>query len=188
MSEKPSIEYARRLYDDVRRWYDSADTKAQVILALDGAFLTFLTSAIFGATELTGSFATLTWLLLAAMTVCLVVSMASAIYCLWPRIYSNAGLGEFVETAEREKGRSGLAAPETMWFFQMIAGLEKKPFRTTLESVDESFEMKAMASQIWILSGHVHKKHLAVNVGFVLAATTLILFLLAGLSHLCRLA
>lgn len=33
-----------RLFEDVRGWYDNADSKAQILLALDGAFLTFLTS------------------------------------------------------------------------------------------------------------------------------------------------
>ncbi len=30
------LEYTRRLYDNVLSWYKSADSKAQVIIAIDG--------------------------------------------------------------------------------------------------------------------------------------------------------
>ena len=41
-----SLEYARRLYDRVLAWYESAERKAQLILTLDGLFLSFLTSSL----------------------------------------------------------------------------------------------------------------------------------------------
>jgi hypothetical protein len=50
--------------------------------------------------------------------------------------------------------------------------------------VDAAFEIEVLASQVLILSGTVRKKHRAANVGFSLAAATLILFFLAGISYL----
>ena len=161
-SEK-SVEYARRLYDDVRSWYDNADTKAQVVLAIDGAFLAFLTGAIFSKPgdlkEVVGSFSTWTWSLLALMTLCLLASVISAICCLWSRTYSAKELQEFVEAAQCAKGDSAQYAPKAMWFFQMVANLEERRFRATLEAVNGLFEIEAMASQIQILSKNVRTKH-----------------------------
>lgn len=183
-----SVEYARRLYDDVRRWYDNADNKAQVVLAIDGAFLAFLTGAIFAKPddlrEVVGSFTGWTWSLLALMTLCLMASVMSVISCLWSRTYSASKLGEIVDAAQRERVDSAQYAPKVMWFFQMVASLEERRFRTTMDAVDASFEIETMASQIQILSTNVQTKHRYVNVGFVLAATTLILFFFAGLSYL----
>ena len=42
-----NLEYTRRVYESVLGWYKSADSKAQVILAIDGAFVAFLTGTIF---------------------------------------------------------------------------------------------------------------------------------------------
>ena len=67
MSSK--LEYSRRLYDDVLDWYKSADSKAQVVLAIDTAFLAFLTSAIFSEPDklraILAVFSWITWLNLA---------------------------------------------------------------------------------------------------------------------------
>lgn len=41
------LEYAQRLYESVLDWYNSADSKAQVVLAIDAGFLAFLTSTVF---------------------------------------------------------------------------------------------------------------------------------------------
>lgn len=185
-----SVEYAHRLYDDVRRWYDNADAKAQVVLAIDGAFMTFLTGAIFekpgDLKEIVDSFSDWTWPLLALMTLCLMASVMSAILCLWSRTYSASKLEEFVSTAQRERRDSAQYAPKVMWFFQMVASLDESRLLTTLEAVTGSFEIEAMGSQIKILSTNVRTKHCYVNAGFVLAATTLILFFLAGLSYLAH--
>ncbi len=188
-SERP-VEYARRLYDDVRSWYNNADSKAQVVLAIDGAFLAFLTGAIFAKPSdlkaVVGMFSTWTWSLLALMTLCLMASVISAICCLWSRTYSAEELQELVEAAQHPEGDSAQYAPKEMWFFQMVASLEERRFRATLEAVNGPFEIEAMASQIQVLSKNVRTKHRAVNAGFVLAATTLILFFFAGLSYLAR--
>jgi len=43
----PSLDYSRFLYEDVKDWYKNADMKAQILLTLMGAFVTFLASSIF---------------------------------------------------------------------------------------------------------------------------------------------
>ena len=183
-----SVAYARRLYDDIRRWYDNADSKAQVVLAIDGAFLAFLTGSMFAKpTDLravVGSFSDWTWPLLLLMTLCLMGSLMSAIWCLWSRTWSKSELMKYVGDAQEEKPDADDYAPKVMWFFQMITVLDKDRFRTTLDAVNDPFELEAMASQIPILSKHVRSKHRYVNYGFALAALTVILFFFAALSYL----
>jgi hypothetical protein len=41
------LNYAQSLYTNVLDWYRSAESKAQVLLAIDGTFLAFLTGLIF---------------------------------------------------------------------------------------------------------------------------------------------
>jgi hypothetical protein len=36
--KSPALEYSRRTFDGVLEWYKNADSKAQVILTIDGAF------------------------------------------------------------------------------------------------------------------------------------------------------
>jgi hypothetical protein len=180
-------EYARRLYDDVLGWYKSAEAKAQIVLGVDGAFLAFLTGAIFAKPDelnaKVDAFSRWTWSLLGLMTICLLTSVAAAIYCLWSRIYSKPELEKILATT-RQTGDPKLYPPEHMWFFQMVAALKEDRFLATLRQVDTAFEIEAMGSQILILSENVRTKHRAANAGFSLAAATLILFFLAGLSYL----
>ena len=60
--------------------------------------------------------------------------------------------------------------------FQFIAVLDAPMFRRTLIGVNAAFEIEALASQIVIFSNNVRRKHLAVNMGSVLAIVTLLLF------------
>jgi hypothetical protein len=185
-----SVEYARRLYEDVRGWYDSADTKAQVVLAIDGAFLAFLTNAIFSKPEdlraIVNLFSSVTWVLLALTTLSLVLSIISAILCLWSRVYSSRQLQAFIDATPGEEAEPHRYAPRAMWFFQTVGCLDQSRFRSTLKAFDASAETEAMVSQIQILAKNVRTKHRAVNAGFVLSATTLVLFLAAGLCYLAE--
>ena len=182
-----AVEYARRLYDDVLHWYGSADTKAQVLLGLDGAFLAFLASAAFQAPEdlgkLVSTFSAATWVLLASMSATLLVSMGAAVYCLWSRIYFGASLEDWTKNAETPARTSAEYPPDIMWFFQHVAALEAARFRQTLVNVDQLFELNAMASQIEKLASNVRRKHIAVDLGFALAVATLLFFALAAVSH-----
>ena len=181
-----AVEYSRRLYDDVLAWYQNADTKAQVVLGLDGAFLAFIAAAAFQKPEdlgaLVATFSPWTWGWLALMVFTLFVSMTSAVYCLWSRIYVPSSIMSRVRLEENQPGRTTYA-PAVMWFFQYIDALDPKVFRTTLAGVTRPFEVDAMASQITALSHNVRTKHVAVNVGFACAVATLLLCAAAAASH-----
>ncbi|MBV9773760.1 MAG: hypothetical protein JO040_07415, partial [Gemmatimonadetes bacterium] len=72
--------------------------------------------------------------------------------------------------------------------FQHVRRLDARQFQQRMQRVDEADEIRALASQIHALSGRVARKHLYVNLGFVFAAASLILFLAAGLSYVATLA
>jgi hypothetical protein len=182
-----SLEYARRLYADVLGWYHSAETKAQVVIGIDGAFVAFLTASIFQKPEdlkgIVAAFSSTTWILFGLMSACLIVSLAAGIFCLWSRIYSENRLQDVITQACRPEAAGDRYDANVMWFFQFVAAIKDDCFRRTLETADENFELNAMEAQIPILSGHVRLKHQAANLGFLFSSLTLVLFLFAGLSY-----
>jgi hypothetical protein len=178
-----NMEYTRRLYQNALDWYQNADSKAQVVLGIDGVFVAFVSGTAFAKPQelraILGHFPTVAWILLACMVASLVVSMGAAIYCLWSRIYSERHLAGIIDAAvEKAKatGRGDMIYPPAIsCFFQFIERLDRDKFRETLRSVDSDFEIAALASQIHIVSGNIRKKHSAVNLGFVFAAIALLM-------------
>ena len=188
-SEK--IEYSRHLYQNVLDWYDNADSKAQVVLAIDGGLVAFISSTTFSKPDdiklIINAATPVTFWLLAAMVISLMVSMGAAIYCLWARIYSAKKLKKIIDKAisKAQVSEFGNAPypPSISCFFQFIERLDKDKFRETLNSINPNFEIKALANQIHILSKNVRKKHFAVNIGFVFSLTALVLFFLSSISY-----
>src|ERR1035441_4724206 len=78
-----AVNYSNLVFANVVDWYKNADSKAQIILTLDGALVAFLTTSIFKVPSevslITQRFTTRTWLLLMAMCLCLVGSIISAL-------------------------------------------------------------------------------------------------------------
>jgi hypothetical protein len=181
------LDYSRRLYESVIDWYKNADSKAQIILTLDGAFLTFITSSIFKSpdelSKITQRFTFYTWLFLVLMCLCLVGSIIIALMCLWSRVFISAKRDE-VLLLEKEKIKgSERYSPSLMLFFKTISWLDHDKFQAQLIGVDKEFEIKALASQSYLLSKRVYVKHLLSNAGFILAAASLMFFLAGGISY-----
>lgn len=187
------LEYTQRLYENVLDWYKSADSKAQVVLAIDAGFLAFLTSTAFSEPDklqaILAEFDWLTWLALALMLLSLIVSIGSSIVCIWSRMYSSNEVKRIIKKAELQCQDSNTYPPEKiMWFFQFIEGLNQQKFQATLESVGEEFELKVLAEEVYILSKNVREKHFTVNIGFGFAALSLVLFVVAAVSYLFAVA
>jgi len=185
------LAYSNLVFANTVDWYRNADSKAQIILSLDGALVAFLTSSLFKKAEdltpITSHFTALTWVLLAAMCACLAGSIMSALLCLWSRVFlgikRDSVLGQ-----ERQRIREGekLYSPNVMFFFKTICWLDHDRFQAQLEQVDEEFHIRAVGSQAYLLSKRVYRKHVMVNAGFVLAGASLILFLASGVSYLAH--
>jgi hypothetical protein len=187
-SSGPALDHARRLFDNCIDWYKSADSKAQVLLTLDGVFLAFLTSSVFGkpedAAQVVRRFCVDTWILLAVMCLAMTVSIFSAICCLWSRTYSKQELKE--EFAKIVPDKDGYP-PQVMWFFQFVQKLDRDTFTQQLLKIDEPFAIKVLANQIVELSRTVLEKHSWINLGFASAAISLIAFVAALVSYIVRL-
>lgn len=183
------LNYSNLVFAGVLDWYKNADAKAQIILSLDGALVAFLTSSIFKSpaelSAITHSLTRGTWFLLFAMCLCLVGSIVSALICLWSRVFLGIKKDSILGR-EREKIRAGAKAysPNVMLFFKTISWLDHDTFQEQLEATDTAFHIKALASQIYLLSKRVYVKHIWVNAGFVLAGASLIFFLASGVSYL----
>lgn len=183
------LEYSRRLYDSVLGWYNSADLKAQVVLAIDTVFLAFLASAIFAEPtnlkKVIEAFSWLTWLTFSLMFLSLFVSIGAAISCLYSRTYSLHEVRQIIQKAESRAKDSHIYPPEpVVFFFQFIKELNEQKFQATLDAVGEDFEIEVLSREIYILSKNVSKKHQAVNIGFGAAGVSLILFAIAAVSYL----
>jgi len=191
-SDKKSsaLEYSRRVFDGVLEWYKNADSKAQVILTLDGAFLAFLTSSIFieqdKLSKILSEFGVETWLLLALFCLSLTSSILSAEVCLQSRIYSEKEIDAIFRTAGVEVEKSESYKPEFMFFFQFISRLGEKQMAEKLSRVDENFEIEALAHEMCILAKNVKEKHKWVNRGFTFAGLSLIIFLGVAISYIVR--
>jgi hypothetical protein len=184
-----ALAYANLVFANVVDWYKNADSKAQIILTLDGALVAFLTSSIFKEPDelwdITRNLTLPTWVLLMAMCSCLVGSIITALMCLWSRVFlgikRDSGLGQ-----ERRRIREGskVYSPNVMFFFKTICWLDHDRFQEQLAATDASFHIRALGSQAYLLSKRVYLKHVLVNAGFMLAGASFILFLASGISYL----
>jgi hypothetical protein len=186
-----ALQYSRRLYERVIDWYKNADSKAQIVLTLDGAFLTFLTTPIFNKSDelskITQGFNASTWLFLILMCLCLVSSIIIALMCLWSRVLFSAKRDKVLILEKEKMTGADRYSPNVMLFFKTITWLDHDKFQAQLVGVDKEFEIKALASQIYLLSKRVYVKHLLINTGFVLTGASLIFFLASGISYLASL-
>jgi len=187
------VDYARRVYDHNLDWYKNADTKAEIILTLDGVFLAFVTSSIFmnqaDLLKILGNFTTLTWLFLWLMSLSLAGSIICSISCLWSRISLANRRTKERYFAERkiEVDKLETYVPEATFFFQKISWLDPDLFRKLMLTVDKEFEISALAADTHTLSRNVLRKHQRVDFSFILAGTSLLFFLALCITYLLAL-
>lgn len=175
-------EFVRGVYQNVVHWYNSAESKAQLILTLDGVFLAFVASGLVQSTELIRNPHWLTASLLGLMVLCLGISISFGIACVWSRIYSPEHLRDLIQKEGVDISDYKTYKPTVCWFFQMINELKKDEFSKRMKEISPVFEIEALASQVFILSGNVRKKHRYVNYSFVFAGATLLFFALSAAS------
>ena len=131
-SSAAPLAYAQHVFDNYMEWYKTADAKAQLILGLDGAFLTFLTGSAFAkgkdVTDMLHKFGVETWILLSLMCAAMAISMFSALACLWSRVYKEREIAALVSPMTQRSGRKKSYSADVMWFFQMVHALKKDVF------------------------------------------------------------
>ena len=195
--EVEMLNYSRRQYDDVLDWYNSADSKAQVILAINGGFIAFVSGTVFAKPDdlisIVDEFNSITWILVILMVVSLITSIGASIYCLWSRICTGKELRKKIDDETRAYSLDANIldnryAPSLTSFFLFIEHLDPKIFENTLKSVDTEYEIAALAGQIRALSRNVKVKHLAVNIGFAMTSIALITFFMVAVSYVLEVA
>jgi hypothetical protein len=184
-----AVDFARRALDINLDWYRNADTKAEILLSLDGVFLAFVTSSIFmKRDDLAGildGFTNWTWFLLSMMCVALATSILCAIGCIWSRIpLSNRAREQYFAERNIHMDKLETYLPEATLFFQKISWLDSELYQKLLLSVTPSFEIRALAADLHTLAGNLVKKHRLVDVGFFLTGVSLLLLLASGISYL----
>lgn len=191
MSDSHALLYSRRVFDATLSWYGNADTKAQVILTLDGAFLAFLTNAVFmdraAFVEILDTFGPETWLLAAVLCMTLACSILSAAACLHSRLDADKAIHAMFEATGVDIGNAATYTPQSMLFFQPISRLDEHELAQALARVDENFEIRGLAHELLVLSKNVNAKHRWVNRGFACAGASLLLLLSVAVSYVSRL-
>ena len=183
-SPSNNLEYVRRLYANVLDWYKNADLKANIILTIDGAFLTFVSTALFYQAGDIGRIPLYTLVLLGLMALTLFISLSCAIACIWSRIYRNREIDRMFKKREVDSKDYTTYIPSVSWFFQFISVLNKAEFEKKMRNLEPTFEIDAMASQIYYLSKNVREKHKYVNFGFVFTVITMVFFLASAATFL----
>ena len=185
-----SADFARRLYDRVAAWYESAERKAQLILTLSGLFVSFLTASVLrkpaDLRQTTDSFGPETWALLALMSVTLLAAVLCAVLCLRSRVYKPVELRSELSQGGVRPDDPSTISPEFVWFFQYVAGLAPAALGRRLQGVDSDEEADILGVNVVPLARNVVAKHRWVNRGFALVGLTLVSFFCAGVSYAIR--
>jgi|GEM_PF-1652643 len=190
VSEQAAVDYLRGVAADLRYWYRSAEGKAQLVLTVNGLFLTFLTTSVLASrseiTQTTAVFGAETWVFLAGMSLCLALSILSAVTCLASRGLGRAEFRALLEHHRLDPDRPETYSPELTSFFYPLTALKASQLAERMLTADHDFIVRALASEIVAFSPHILAKHRWVNRAFILTGLTLGFFLCTGVSYLLR--
>jgi hypothetical protein len=183
-----SIEYAKFLYEIILEQYKSATTKAQVILAIDGIFIGFIASTVFGKRDdldrVLASIGYVLWTLLFLMAACIIISIYFSIKNLWSELHTSKEVEKRPKELIEDNTIFGLYRPEQLWFFQDIGKMKHKDLEPILSRVDRRFMVRALSYNSIVLAEHVVRKHNYTNMGLLFTGSGLILFVLATILYL----
>ncbi|MEV0258304.1 hypothetical protein AB0H82_29080 [Streptomyces sp. NPDC050732] len=169
-------------------WYKVSESKAQLILTLNGLLVTLLLGAVAGNAAKEREFAKIsgveTWVFFLASAGALAGAVACAAACLWSLHVRNtrgtfALLGVNPEDVDSYR-------PEALWYFGDLAHLQMEPAASLISRADRAFETQALSYNLLHLSRVVLRKHRFVNAGWTLTALAIILLILGGVSVVIR--
>lgn len=179
-----NVEYLRQMYASTRGWYAAAETKAQLLLAVNGIFVTILFGMIFGLPGYPrvnpSRFRLDTWILIGLSAAALVAAILCATSCLWS-LHGRAKT-ELAKMRVLPEEEPASYKPETFWYFGHIASLPADTVRAKLRSVDLGFEIEVLSYHVIDLARKVLRKYRWVNAGWAFTALALIALVAAGVS------
>jgi hypothetical protein len=184
----PNLEYARRMYDRAIDWYKVAESKAQLILTVNGVFATITFGLLSGnVSELRRSRAAIgpeTWVFLAAAFAALCCSIGLAAACLRSRHEEN--VRRDFEQLKVDPAKIDTYRPEALWYFGHLAKLDWEAVVEKLRGADYKFELIALTYNVHGLATVVLRKHRLINAGWTLTSVALVALIAAGASVLVR--
>jgi hypothetical protein len=180
--------YIRRVYASTREWYAVAETKAQLLLTVNGVFVTVLFGVMFGKlgdvhAGATARFGPETWVFLGVAVAALVSALVCAAGCLWS--FHGHAKEEFAHLGVNPDDPTTYR-PEVLWYFGHLAHLQLDAAAETLRRADQNFEAETLSYNVVDLSVKVLRKHRLVNAGWALTALALIALVAAGTSFFLR--
>jgi hypothetical protein len=185
-----AVAYLRDLESGLRYWYQAAEIKAQVALAINGALLAVLGGSLLGnrddVARTVAVFGPETWVLLAGMTLGVALSIACAVICLVARGLRRKGVEELLARYRVDPGQAATYTPEVTGFFLYLAALQPGAFTERMGAVDPLFVLRALASNPVLFARNILRKHRWVNRAFVCTGAGLGCFLGLGVSYLVR--
>jgi hypothetical protein len=185
-----AVGYLRDLEAGLRYWYQAAEIKAQVVLAIDGALVVLLSGSLLGnrdeVARTVAVFGPETWVFLAGMTTAFALSIACAVICLVARGLRRKGVEEALARWQVDPSDAATYVPEATAFFLYLAALQPAPFAERMRSVDPAFVLRALSSNPVLFARNVVRKHRWVNRAFVCTGVGLGFFLCLGVSYLAR--
>jgi hypothetical protein len=185
------LTYTKDLYANVIEWYKDVHARAQLILTLDGAFVTLLSGAVVtkrvdleAAAE---AFGPETWIFLALMAVAFAASGACVILALMPRGLRWTNIRNKYRDFMQEDQEAGRKPPTSvMWWHQFIKEMGRIDFMRNAAKVGDQEERNALASQIVALSERLRWKYRLVYAGFIATAVAVLSLLLATTFYVVR--
>jgi hypothetical protein len=185
-----AVEYLRHLESGLRFWYQAADIKAQVVLAINGALVALVGGSLLGnrddVARTVAVFGPETWVFLVGMTAAFALSIACAVICLVARGLRGRGVREEFADYRVDPSDAKTYVPEVTGFFLQLASLQPKPFTERMRTVDPSFVLQALSSNRIRFATNILHKHRWVNGAFICTGVGLGFLLCLGVSYLIR--
>ncbi len=175
MEPKYTLEYSRSIYNRTLDWYKSAETKAQIILTLNGVFIGFIGSNVFLNQDnliSRGSIGQINLLIIMVMLVSIVGSIIFALLCVKSR-FSKLDL----EKNSKRNTKGEIEYDKNLFFFfDHLRRLDPKLVIDQIKDFKYDDEINVLISGLIILSKNVRRKHRYVNISFMLFGLGLIMF------------
>jgi hypothetical protein len=179
--------FVTALYNDRLEWFRDVQTRAQVLLTVDGIFTGFLTGTLLGKANdvraVVDHFGPETWAFLLLMGITLGLSLYYTVRALNPLKSARK-----IEAMMRGEKTKRPYPPQFMWWFMFVSRLDRDSFVD--QAVDASAETmaRAMAYEVYDLSSHLETKFRRVRLAFRCTTIALAAFLATGGSYLYHIA
>ena len=187
LQRQEALIYCRAVYASMLDWYKVADAKGQLLLTINGIFVTVLSGLVLlRPDELIARKSQLTWvawMFIVGAAVAVGCSIICAIICMHSRL-SNSRMDKHHASFQYidSEGRAHYRPAVTFWFGTLARFRNKQEGRGLLLNSSGEFELSAIADEILLFAPNVLAKHQWVNRGWAAAGGALLLTLAAAIT------